>query len=62
MTFEEAIIKVTNMKYTTIEELEDKILGPIGTPKRDAFEAEVNEAIRSYREQENSIKRKWEHC
>ena len=36
------------MEYTPIEELEDKYLGTIGTPKRDAFEASVKEEIRAY--------------
>lgn len=36
------------MKVTTLEELEDKYLGKIGTPERDAFEAEVREAIQYY--------------
>ena len=39
---------MTQMEYTTIEELEDKYLGKVGTPKRDAFESKVNEAIQSY--------------
>lgn len=36
------------MEYTTIEELEDRYLGTIGTPRRDAFEAAVKEEIRAY--------------
>lgn len=36
------------MEYKTIEEMEDKYLGEIGTSKRDAFEADVKEAIQSY--------------
>lgn len=36
------------MEYTTIEELEDKYLGPVGTLRRDAFEAAVKEEIRAY--------------
>ena len=36
------------MEYTTIDELEDKYLGAIGTPRRDAFEAAVKEEIRAY--------------
>ena len=39
---------MAQMKYTAIEEIEDKHLGKIGTPKRDAFEAEVREAIQGY--------------
>lgn len=37
------------MEYTTIEELEDKYLGTVGTPRRDAFEIVVNEEIRAFR-------------
>lgn len=33
-------------KYCDIEELEDKYLGEIGTPRRDAFEDKVNAEIR----------------
>ena len=36
------------MKVTTLEELEDKYIGKIGTPERDAYEAEVKEAIQNY--------------
>lgn len=39
---------MTEMTYTTFEELEDKYLGEIGTPRRDAYEADVKEAIRAY--------------
>ena len=31
------------MKTYTLEELEDKRLGVVGTPKRDAFEAKLTE-------------------
>ena len=34
------------MIYTLIEDLEDKILGKVGTPRRDDFEAEVNKEIK----------------
>lgn len=37
-----------DMTFTTIEELEDKVLGSIGTPRRDAFEAAVKEEIQAY--------------
>lgn len=40
---------MAQMDYITIEELEDKYLGTVGTPRRDAFEADVREAIHSYR-------------
>lgn len=36
------------MEYTAIEELEDKYLGTVGTPRREAFEAAVKEEIRAY--------------
>lgn len=39
---------MAQIKYTTFEELEDKYLGKVGTPGRDAYEAEVREAIQSY--------------
>lgn len=39
---------MAQMKYTTIEELEDKFLGEIGTARRDAFELAVKEEIRAY--------------
>lgn len=39
---------MAQMEYTTIEELEDKYLGTVGTPRRDAFEAAVQEEIRAY--------------
>ncbi|MDE7437459.1 MAG: helix-turn-helix domain-containing protein [Muribaculaceae bacterium] len=39
---------MSQMKYTSIEALEDKILGKVGTPRRDAFEIEVNKEIQAY--------------
>ncbi len=36
------------MKFYTLEEMEDKHFGPIGTPRRDTFESEVKEAIQAY--------------
>ena len=39
---------MAQIEYTTIEQLEDQILGKIGTPERDAYEAEVRDAIQSY--------------
>ena len=33
--------KIGGMEYYTFEEILDEDLGPIGTPERDAFEAEV---------------------
>ncbi len=39
---------MAQMEYTTFEELEDRYLGKVGTPRRDAYEADVKEAIRAY--------------
>lgn len=36
------------MKLTSFEELKDDALGKIGTPARDAYEADVRNAIRAY--------------
>ena len=36
------------MEYTSIEELENRILGNLGTPRRDVFEAAVKEEIHAY--------------
>ena len=36
------------MKVTTFEELKNRHLGVAGTPGRDAYEAEVREAVRAY--------------
>lgn len=36
------------MKYTTLEELEDKYVGKIGTPRRDAYEESLKEEIHAY--------------
>ncbi|MDE6560662.1 MAG: helix-turn-helix domain-containing protein [Muribaculaceae bacterium] len=36
------------MKTTSFEELKNRHLGEIGTPRRDAYEAEVRQAIQSY--------------
>lgn len=36
------------MKLYTIEELKDEAIGMIGTPRRDAYEADVREAVHSY--------------
>lgn len=36
------------MKYSTLEELEDKYIGKVGTPRRDAYEQSVQEEIQAY--------------
>jgi len=52
------------MKLHTLEEMTDRYIGPIGTPKRDAFEQKlaaelhayhVGEAIRQAREANNPL-------
>ncbi len=39
---------MAQLEYTTIEELEDQILGKVGTPRRDEFEETVKEEIHAY--------------
>lgn len=39
---------MSQMEYITIEALEDKVLGAIGTPRRDLFEESVKEDIQAY--------------
>lgn len=39
---------MAQLEYTTIEQLEDQILGKVGTPRRDAFEASIKEDIQAY--------------
>lgn len=36
------------MKLTTLDELIDRDLGPIGTPERDEFEAQLAEDLHAY--------------
>lgn len=36
------------MKYTTLEELEDKYIGHVGTPRRDAYEESLQEEIHAH--------------
>jgi len=36
------------MKYSTLEELEDKYIGKVGTSRRDAYEESLQEEIRAY--------------
>lgn len=37
------------MKLYTLEEIEDKYLGPIGTPKRDEYERKLADELHAYR-------------
>lgn len=37
------------MKLTSLEDLKNRDLGPIGTPKRDEFERKLADEIRAYR-------------
>lgn len=36
------------MKYATLEELEDKYIGKIGTRRRDAYEESLQDEIKAY--------------
>lgn len=36
------------MKLTTLDELNDKIWGPVGTPERDCMEAQLKEDFNAY--------------
>lgn len=36
------------MKLYTLEELQDKHIGKVGTPERDAYEAELQEELQAY--------------
>ena len=37
------------MKLTSFEDYQDELLGKIGTPRRDAFERKVDEALQAYK-------------
>lgn len=39
---------MAKMKLTPLSELVDEVWGPIGTPERDAMEAQIKEDIRAY--------------
>lgn len=39
---------MTQMNLTTLDDVLDKHFGKVGTPKRDAFENDVDEALRAY--------------
>ena len=36
------------MKLTSLDELKDRDLGPVGTPKRDEFERKLADEIHAY--------------
>ena len=38
-----------DLRLTSFEDFQDKNLGKIGTPERDAFEKEVDDALQAYR-------------
>lgn len=40
------------MELTTLEELLDKYIGPIGSPNRDAYELELKEDIQKEKEKQ----------
>ncbi len=37
------------MKLTSFDDFQDKNIGKIGTPRRDAFEKSVEDALQAYR-------------
>ena len=39
---------MTKMKLTTLEELNDSIWGPTGTPERDEMEQQLKESVNAY--------------
>lgn len=39
---------MAGLEYHTLEELEDKYIGKIGTPRRDAYEEALQEEIHAY--------------
>lgn len=41
--------QVGDMKFIDFEDALDRDLGKVGTPKRDAFESSVDEAVYSYK-------------
>ena len=38
----------TNKKFYTVEEMMDELIGKVGTPKRDEFEAKVKKEVDDY--------------
>lgn len=40
---------MAQMNLTPLDDVLDKHFGKIGTPKRDAFESDVDEALHAYR-------------
>ena len=40
---------MAEMKLTPLDDVLDKHFGKVGTPKRDAFESDVDEALHAYR-------------
>lgn len=43
------MIQVGDMKFIDFEDTLDRDLGPVGTPKRDAFERDVDESVHAYK-------------
>ncbi len=50
------------MKKISFDDFQDKYISEIGTPKRDAFEREVEEAVQAYKEGENAGKLAKKKC
>lgn len=43
------MIQEGDMKFVDFEETLDRDLGPVGTPRRDAFERDVDESVHAYK-------------
>ena len=43
------MIQESDMKFVDFEETLDRDLGPVGTPRRDAFERDVDESVNAYK-------------
>ncbi len=49
--------KVGDMELYSLDELKDMTMGHVGTPERDEYEHEVEEALRVYHEKETQKKK-----
>ena len=43
------MMQVGDMKFIDFEETLDRDLGPVGTPRRDEFERNVDESVHAYK-------------
>ena len=46
---EKDMMQVGDMKFIDFEETLDRDLGPVGTPRRDEFERNVDESVHAYK-------------